>query len=141
MPTLDEALQWARGKTIVILDKKKVPVEVCVKKIHAKGACCMAGTSRNLDRQLRSADNEDRDALAREYRSRLDFGVDLIETDLPIQVGALLYEQPELPASKTRFFFLPKNSKHSRLERVRVSDSGRHFVLDRLDQLLLSVAR
>ena len=34
MPTLDEALQWARGKTIVILDKKAVPVEVCVKKIQ-----------------------------------------------------------------------------------------------------------
>lgn len=34
MPTLDEALQWARGKTIVILDKKQVPVEVCVRKIQ-----------------------------------------------------------------------------------------------------------
>ena len=132
IPTLDEALQWARGKTIVILDKKTVPVEVCVKKIqehhaqayamvmaysfddiqtchkldpdimmevmignqqrlrgfeaadvpwnrivafvghtppedkelleqiHAQGACCMAGTSRNLDRQLRVASDEDR---------------------------------------------------------------------------------
>ncbi len=34
MPTLDEALHWARGKTVVILDKKDVPVEVCVQKIQ-----------------------------------------------------------------------------------------------------------
>ena len=34
MPTLDQALRWARGKTIVILDKKQVPVEVCVQKIQ-----------------------------------------------------------------------------------------------------------
>jgi glycerophosphoryl diester phosphodiesterase len=179
MPTLDEALEWARGKTIVILDKKSVPVPVCVQKIqehraqayamvmaysfedirtcynldpdimmevmignhqrfrgfdetgvpwnrvvvfvgheppedkplvekiHAKGACCMAGTSRNLDRQLRMVRDEDVDALEREYRSRLDFGIDLIETDLPVQVGALLYEPPEIPTSKARFFFRP----------------------------------
>ena len=179
MPTLDEALEWARGKTIVILDKKNVPVPVCVQKIqehraqayamvmaysfediqtchnldpdimmevmignhqrfrgfdetgvpwnrvvafvghdppedeqlvqqiHAKGACCMAGTSRNLDRRLRIARDEDFDALEREYRSRLDFGIDLIETDLPVQVGSLLYDPPDIPASKSGFFFPP----------------------------------
>lgn len=179
MPTLDEALEWARGKTIVILDKKKVPVEVCVKKIqehraqafamvmaysfediqtchrldpdimmeamigtrqrlrgfdaagvpwdhvvvfvshtppedkglleqiHARGACCMAGTSRNLDQRLRVARGGDLDRLRRAYQDRLDFGIDLIETDLPIQVGALLYDPPAIPASKERFFHLP----------------------------------
>lgn len=203
MPTLDEALQWARGKTIVILDKKDVPVEVCVKKIqehraqayamvmaysfqdiqichnldpdimmevmigdhqrfrgfeetgvpwnrvvafvghelpedkrllekiHAKGACCMAGTSRNLDRQLRVARDEDSDMLEREYRSRLDFGVDLIETDLPIQVGNLLYTPPKIPAAKSSCFALPNDSHCSRMEMVRVADSGKEFTLDR----------
>lgn len=135
MPTLDEALKWARGKTIVVLDKKKVPVEVCVQKIqehnaqayamimaysfdeirkvyaldpdimmevmigdekrlngfdncgvpwdrviafvghqppenrslieaiHSRGAMCMAGTSRNLDKQLLTADGEMKAAL------------------------------------------------------------------------------
>ena len=124
IPTLDEALEWARGKTILVLDQKDVPVAVRVAKIkehkaeayamvivfsfkdaqacyamnpnvmmevmlpsrekvpdfdrtgvpwrnavafvghtppqdatlyeliHGKGACCMVGTSRNLDRQL-----------------------------------------------------------------------------------------
>ena len=179
MPTLDEALKWARGKTIVILDKKNVPVEACVKKIeehraeayamvmaysfqdiqrchelnqdimmevmigdrnrfrgfdetgvpwnrivafvghtppedkellemiHAKGACCMAGTSRNLDRQLRVAIESDLGALEREYRARLEFGVDLIETDLPIQVGDLLYANPTIPESKSPYFHMP----------------------------------
>jgi len=179
IPTLDEALQWARGKTIVILDKKDVPVEVCVRKIqehhaqiyamimaysfqdiqtchkldpeimlevmignaerfrgfdqcgvpwnrvvafvgheppadkpllesiHARGACCLAGTSRNLDRQLRNAGDDARRALEREYRSRLEFGVDLIEADLPIQVAKLLYDPPVIPPSKARFFLMP----------------------------------
>ena len=186
MPTLDEALRWARGKTVVILDKKKVPVEVCVKKIqehraqayalvmaysfddvrtchrldagimmeamignrqrlrgfdetgipwnrvvafvgheppedkelleqiHAQGACCMAGTSRNLDRQLRVAGDKDRDGLGRSYQSRLGFGIDLIETDLPIQVRALLYDPPKIPAAKARFFHMPTDAKASR---------------------------
>jgi glycerophosphoryl diester phosphodiesterase len=34
IPTLDEALEWARGKTILILDKKDVPLEVRVRKIQ-----------------------------------------------------------------------------------------------------------
>ncbi|MCH5375240.1 MAG: glycerophosphodiester phosphodiesterase family protein [Planctomycetes bacterium] len=182
MPTLDEALQWARGKTIVILDKKDVPVEVCVKKIqqhraqayamimaygfqdiqtchkldsdimmevmigdqprfrgfdetgvpwnrvvafvgheppvdepllkkiHAEGTCCMAGTSRNLDRQLRVATDADRDRLEREYRMRLNAGVDLIETDLPIQVGNLLYDPPRIPNAKALYFHLPNDN-------------------------------
>lgn len=176
MSTLDEALEWARGKTILILDKKELPVEVCVRKIeehraeayamvmaysfqevaachnlnknimmevmigdrkrfrefdetgvpwsrviafvghtppedkellnmiHAKGACCMAGTSRNLDRTLRNISDADLASLERQYRARLEFGIDLIETDLPIQVGRLLYAEATIPASKTQYF-------------------------------------
>src|SRR6185369_1446845 len=33
IPTLDEVLDWARGKTIVVLDQKDVSVEARVKKI------------------------------------------------------------------------------------------------------------
>ena len=174
IPTLDEALEWARGKTILVLDKKDVPVEVCVRKIeqhqaeayamvmvynfeevrecynlnrnimmeimignrerfrqfdetgvpwsnvvvfvshsppedlellrmiHGKGACCMAGTSRNLDRQLRNG--RDTAILQRAYRDLLKKGVDVIETDLPIQVGSLLYSSAAIPASKSPFF-------------------------------------
>ena len=33
IPTLDEALEWAKSKTILVLDRKDVPIEVRVKKI------------------------------------------------------------------------------------------------------------
>jgi len=75
--------------------------------IHAKGVCCMAGTSRNLDRRLRVATESDLGALDREYRARLEFGVDLIETDLPIQVGNFLYARPAIPETKSRYFHMP----------------------------------
>ncbi|TWT84030.1 putative glycerophosphoryl diester phosphodiesterase 1 [Planctomycetes bacterium CA13] len=185
MPTLDETLRWARGKTILILDKKNVQVEDCVKKIqehqahgyamimaynfedirtchrldpdimmevmignsqrlrgfresgvpwdrivafvghdvprdadllrrlHANGVCCMAGTSRNLDRQLRNANEQECTMLRAEYQSRLDFGIDLIETDLPVALSALIYDLQDIPESKARFFFLPTNGQTS----------------------------
>ena len=34
MPTLDETLEWAKGKTILVLDMKDVPIEARVRKIE-----------------------------------------------------------------------------------------------------------
>ncbi len=62
-----------------------------IRMIHAQGTLCMAGTSRNLDLEYvqhgasASADLEGR------YHRLLDFGVDIIETDIPREVGPLLY--------------------------------------------------
>lgn len=33
IPTLDEALQWAKGKTILVIDEKDVPIETRIEKI------------------------------------------------------------------------------------------------------------
>lgn len=38
MPTLDEALQWAKGKTILVIDAKDVPIEVRAQKIVENNA-------------------------------------------------------------------------------------------------------
>ena len=38
IPTLDEALQWAKGKTILVIDMKDVPIEARVKKIMENNA-------------------------------------------------------------------------------------------------------
>jgi len=164
IPTLDEALQWARGKTVLVLDQKDVPMAARVKKIaehkaeayamviaysfedaktcyalnpnimleimvpsrdkvaefdrtgvpwsnvvafvghtppedaglyaaiHERGACCLVGTSRNLDRQFSQRQESDRDGLARDYRALLDRGADLIETDIPAALGPLLFK-------------------------------------------------
>ena len=176
IPTLDEVLRWARGRTVLVIDQKDVPVEERVRKIeenqaeaftilivynfrdarkcydlnkeimmevmipnrakfwefdetgipwsnimaftghmqpedpelfdmiHAKGACCIVGTSRNLDRHLavgRAQGNRDSE---QRYRQLLTCGVDVIETDLPRRIGRLLYGEWDIPASKAPFF-------------------------------------
>jgi len=179
IPTLDDVLDWARGKTILVLDQKDVPVEVRLKKIeehqaeayamlivynfkdarkcyelnknimievmipnsekfyefdkagipwsniiafvghtppedkellqmiHAKRTCCMAGTSRNLDRELIVNRASGTVPIEQRYRALLEQGVDVIETDLPIEVGELLYSETAIPASKSQFFKRP----------------------------------
>jgi glycerophosphoryl diester phosphodiesterase len=179
IPTLDEALTWARGKTILVLDQKDVPVKARVKKIeehqaeayamlivysfegarqcydlnknvmmevmitdrkqfeafdktgvpwsnivafvghnpprdrellamiHAKGALCLAGTSRNLDRQLAALGDQPREPIAAQYRALLKQGVDFVEADLAGKVGRLLYTDAALPQSSAKFFLRP----------------------------------
>lgn len=169
IPTLDEAIEWARDKTILILDRKsEVSVETCVsiirkhnaqsyvmimaysmddiqtvyeldpdimmevfmgtrerfqqfdktgvpwdriiafishqipedndliKMIHAKGAICMAGTSRYLDRELKTAGRPSPELL-KSYLKLLEDGIDIIETDLPIQVTEHILEDIQVP--------------------------------------------
>ncbi|HZJ35756.1 MAG TPA: glycerophosphodiester phosphodiesterase family protein, partial [Gillisia sp.] len=38
IPTLDELLEWAKGKTILVLDKKSVPTKITARKIREHGA-------------------------------------------------------------------------------------------------------
>jgi len=173
IPTLDEVINWARGKTILVLDQKDVPVEDRVRKIeehraeayviiivysfedarkcyelnknvmmevmildrqkfyqfdktgipwrniiafvghtpptdngllqmiHAKGVCCMVGTSRNIDRDFVVNQAEGTKVFERKYRDLLQLGIDVIETDLPIEVGTLLYGEFEVPTIKS----------------------------------------
>jgi glycerophosphoryl diester phosphodiesterase len=179
MPTLGEALEWARGKTVLVLDQKDVPVAVRVKKIeehkaeghamlivntfkdaqachaanpnvmmevmiptrakaaefdtlgipwrnvvafvghvppedkglyeliHAKGAHCMIGTSRNLDRQFIRKEVADLKLLEPGYRAFLSRGADLIETDIPAHLSPMLYGATPVPAAKRQFFRSP----------------------------------
>jgi glycerophosphoryl diester phosphodiesterase len=176
IPTLDEVLEWARGKTILVLDQKDVPVEARVRKIeehraasyamlivyslegvrecyslnknimmevmitnreqfeafdktgvpwsnivafvghnpprdpgllrmiHEKGACCIAGTSRNLDRRLAAVGDQSTAAIEADYRTLLQSGVDLIETDLAGHVGQLLYDDAGIPSANASVF-------------------------------------
>jgi glycerophosphoryl diester phosphodiesterase len=176
MPTLDETLEWARGKTILMLDNKDVPIPDLVRKIeehhaeayamlmaysfeaikqchalnpnimmeimvgdrkrleafdktgvpwrdvvafvghtppqdadlceliHAKGARCLAGTSRNIDLRFLRGRTERMESLEPDYRALLKLGVDVIETDIPRQVGPLLYATQPVPASKAKYF-------------------------------------
>lgn len=163
LPTLDEALEWARDKTVLVLDQKDVPVAARAKKIsehnaesfaimivysfkdaqecfavnpnivmevmipnrgklaefdaleipwrnvvafvghnppedralyealHLKGVRAMIGTSRNLDRKVLSGEVKNIADLRADYRAFLDRGADLIETDIPVELGPMLY--------------------------------------------------
>jgi glycerophosphoryl diester phosphodiesterase len=71
--------------------------------IHAKGARTLIGTSRNLDRQFITGQSKMKD-LEPGYRAFLELGADLIETDIPTQLGPLLYEKAAIPAAKRDFF-------------------------------------
>jgi glycerophosphoryl diester phosphodiesterase len=176
MPTLDEALEWARGRTILVLDQKDVPIAARVKKIeehkaegytlvitgsykdvaacyklnpkimmevmipsrekvaefdklgvpwsnvvafvghnppedlelykqiHERGACCMIGTSRNLDRRFIKQEVAEIKLLETDYRTFIKRGADLIETEIPVPLGQLLYEQTPVPEGKKEFF-------------------------------------
>jgi len=179
IPTLDDVLQWARGKTILVIDQKDVPVEVRVRKvrehraeayamllvysfkdarkcyelnknimmevmipnrekfyefdktgipwsniiafvghtppkdkellqmIHTKGTCCMVGTSRNLDREFIANRASGTASIEQQYRTLLQIGADVIETDIPREIGKLLYGESAIPASKSQFFQRP----------------------------------
>lgn len=178
MPTLDEAIAWARGKTLLVLDQKdvtaveragivtrhkaeahvllivssfadavavhrlnpEIAMEVMIPTlakarefdqlgvpwrnvvafvghtppedpelyafIHDKGACCMIGTSRNLDRKIIQKEVPDIRSLEPDYRAFLKRGADLIETDIPVLLGPLLYRGAQVPETKRAFFDL-----------------------------------
>ena len=179
IPTLDEVIQWSRGKTILVLDQKdlsavqrakvvtehhaeaymilivskfqdaqavhrinpNVMMEVIIpnlKKaeafdalgvpwrnvvafvghlpptdkalyeyIHRRGARCMVGTSRNLDTRFLDGDVDDIHQLESEYRALLNHGADLIETDIPLELGRLLYRDQEIPPPLRKFLSQP----------------------------------
>ncbi len=183
IPTLDELLEWARGKAILVLDQKDVPTLTRLKKIeehkaeayamlivsnfkdvkacyeqnpnvmmeifianlekvaefdklgvpwrnvvpfvghvvpedpklyeaiHARGACCMIGTSRNLDKQVSGGQVADIKELEPGYQAFLKRGADLIETDIPAQLGPLLYRSVEPPAAKKQCFQVKSGAK------------------------------
>lgn len=176
IPTLDYALEWAKGKTILVLDKKDVPIEERVRKItehkaeasaiviaynfeeakrcyqmnknvimeifintpekihdfekcgvpwenvvvfvghdkpanpklfdmiHQKGALCIMGTSRNIDRKYTKGEVSDIENLRDEYNALFYLGVDIIETDIPLPLTQILTGMPLKGSTKNKYF-------------------------------------
>ena len=67
----------------------------------------MIGTSRNLDRRVITGQVADLNRLEPDYREFLRRGADLIETDIPVELGRLLYGSSSAPASKHRYYHTP----------------------------------
>ena len=67
----------------------------------------MVGTSRNLDREFIANRASGTAPIEQQYRALLQIGADVIETDIPREVGKLLYGESAIPASKSQFFQRP----------------------------------
>jgi glycerophosphoryl diester phosphodiesterase len=79
--------------------------ELC-RRIREKGASCMAGTSRNLDRQFLSSRVTSMEPLRADYAAVLAAGVSVIETDIPRNLGPMLFGPTPAEGAKARFFRL-----------------------------------
>ena len=176
MPTLDEAIDWARGKTVLVIDQKdmsaeerarfitekkaesfvmmivssfkdvqkvhainpEIKMEVMIpnrkkveefdelgvpwvnvvafvghkpsedpelcRMIHARGASCMIGTSRHLDRKVLNGEVDDIQSLAKDYRAFIKRGADVIETDIPVELGKLVPDWSKVPEDRQTYF-------------------------------------
>lgn len=58
--------------------------------IHRRGALCMAGSSRNIDLKFLSGQVTDFNTLKGDYMGFFTKGIDLIETDIPVNLGPLI---------------------------------------------------
>lgn len=174
--TLKEVIDWARGKTVLILDQKEAPLDAYIsiveeckaeafviimadnfddvrriysrnknimmqvfigspeaveefdktgvpwanivafvshqipkdgsvfKKIHEKGALCILGTSRHLDRGIVSGRVKDIGELKDQYMELFAMGADLLETDIPVEVGKVVFDNVSVHPSKKKYF-------------------------------------
>ncbi|MEO5997572.1 MAG: glycerophosphodiester phosphodiesterase family protein [Chitinophagaceae bacterium] len=174
--TLDEVLEWAKGKTILVVDMKEVSIEARVKKIqehhvqnnaiviaysfddakrcyamdkniimevmmpdkeavarfdstgipwqnvvafvthtqpkdkgifeliHSKGAMCIMGSSRSVDRDFATGKIKGVDELEKQYHALISEGADIIEADMGIEAGAALEKIKPLKSSKSKYF-------------------------------------
>jgi len=72
--------------------------------IHDKGARTMIGTSRNLDRDFASRASIDLASLREDYKAILHRGADVIETDIPRELGRLLADGKQTDGPPATFF-------------------------------------
>lgn len=180
IPTLDEALKWAKGKTVLIIDMKDVPVDARVRKIrehqaqanamvmvysfadakrcyeldntimmevfipdlaaaaefdktgvpwsnvvvfvthvepkdkgvfqyvHNKGAMCIRGSSRTIDKDFMDGKFSDSNALNEKYRQLITDGADIIEADLGVEAGKAIEKMQAVKSSKQKNFMVIK---------------------------------
>lgn len=174
--TLKEMFEWAKGKTILVLDKKDVPIEERIKiveeckaeayaivmaysfeeaklgyrlnknilmqvfiptpekveefdrtgvpwenvvaftghqapenksvfdLIHQKGALCIVGTSRNFDLELTRGNVSDIYELKGNYNNLIDMGANILETDIPVEVCKVVFDNISIHPSKVKYF-------------------------------------
>jgi glycerophosphoryl diester phosphodiesterase len=71
--------------------------------VHKRGALCILGSSRNIDRQFTSG-KINAEELKKGYLSLIGYGADVIEADLGIEGGAALKDLQTARSSKSKYF-------------------------------------
>ena len=75
-------------ENVVVFVGHKMPTNVAViKMIHDKGARCIMGTSRNIDREFIEEKVANIEQLKDGYDAILKQGIDIMETDIPVPVS------------------------------------------------------
>lgn len=181
IPTLDEVLEWAKGKTILMVDQKDVSTDVRVQKIkehhaeasamvmaysladakrcyeldknimmeaafvhdlksaeefdksgipwknvvvfvthteptekgifeyvHNKGAMCIRGSSRTIDKDYTDGKISGKDILNKKYQQLIKDGADIIEADLGVEAGDAIKKMQDVKSSKRKYFKVVK---------------------------------
>lgn len=71
--------------------------------IHQKGALCILGTSRNLDLEVIRGRVPDIRQLEKSYNEYYRQGVDILETDIPVEVSKVVARRMSSPTYRTKF--------------------------------------
>lgn len=102
IPTLDEALQWAKGKTILVIDAKDVPIEVRARKIVENGAQANAIVISYSPEDTKKCYSYNKDILMEIMMGKPEFITTHDNSGVP-WANVIGFVSHELPADKSIF--------------------------------------
>lgn len=92
-------------KNVVVFVGHKEPKDLAViKMIHDKGARCIMGTSRNVDREFIEGKVTSIEELKDSYDAILHLGIDIMETDIPVPVSKVFAHGNSIHPSIKKYF-------------------------------------
>lgn len=90
---------------VVVFVGHNMPEELSIiKMIHDKGARCIMGTSRNIDREFIERKVANIEQLKGDYDAIFKKGIDIIETDIPVSVSEIFDNGKIIDPSLTKYF-------------------------------------
>ncbi len=72
--------------------------------VHSKGAMCIRGSSRTIDKEFTDGKIESRDVLNEKYQRLINEGADIIEADLGIEAGLAIKKMQDMKSGKRKYF-------------------------------------
>jgi glycerophosphoryl diester phosphodiesterase len=109
IPTVEKFMKFENTgvpwSNVVVFVGHQMPVDLSViKMIHDKGARCIMGTSRNIDREFIEGKVADIEQLKSEYDEVFEKGIDIIETDIPVPVSKVFENGKSIDPSIKKYF-------------------------------------